>query len=127
MKVIMDGKKKILLVDDDQFLVDLLAEKVQKAGYEAIKASNGNQAIELVAQNKPHLILLDLMMPGMDGLSVLRNIKSNEEHKNIPVIILTNLSDPTVVSEIKNNGGSGFLLKDEQTLDTIVQAIQNLV
>ncbi len=123
----MNTKKKILLVDDDQFLVDLLSEKVTKAGYEALKAHNGTDAIEVVSKNKPDLILLDLMMPGMDGLSVLKNLKGNEVNKNIPVIILTSLSDPSVASEIKNNGGSGYLLKDEHTLDGIVQAIQNLV
>lgn len=123
----MEGKKKILLVDDDQFLVDLLAEKLGKAGFETFKAHNGDEAIEQVSQHKPNLVLLDLMMPGMDGLSVLKSLKANEEHKGIPVVILTNLSDPSVVSEIKNQGGSGYLLKDDQTLDNIVQAVQNLV
>jgi two-component system, OmpR family, response regulator len=119
--------KKVLLVDDDQFLVDLLAEKIKKAGFEAFTANTGDEAITQVTQNQPDLILLDLMMPGMDGLSVLKKLKSTDEHKNIPVVVLTSLSDPSVVNEIKNFGGSGYLLKDDHTLDTIVQAIQNLV
>jgi two-component system, OmpR family, response regulator len=127
MKSQMNAGKKVLLVDDDQFLIDLLAEKIKKAGFEAFTANTGDEAIAQVTQNRPDLILLDLMMPGMDGLSVLKKLKSTEEHKNIPVVVLTSLSDPSVVNEIKSHGGSGYLLKDDHTLDTIVQAIQNLV
>lgn len=120
-------KKKVLVVDDDQFLQDIICEKLEKAGIACTKAYDGYEAIEAINKEKFDLILLDLIMPGMDGITVTKKLKSQEETKAIPILILTNLSDDSIVSKIKEFGGAGYLIKNEQNIDAIVEAINNII
>jgi CheY-like chemotaxis protein len=115
------------VVDDDQFLIEVLMEKLKLSGFSTNGASNGTQALELVEKNRPDLILLDLIMPGMNGMEVLQKLKGNDSTKHIPVIILTNLADSEVISQIKEAGGSGYLIKDTQNINEIVEAVKNLI
>ena len=80
---------KILIVDDLPDNSNLLARLVKDQGYEASVAFNGPQALELAAAERPDVILLDVMMPGMDGIEVCRRLKADEELRNIPVILVT--------------------------------------
>jgi len=86
-------KPRILIVDDDEQNLTLLSIKMEREGYEVAKASNGFEAIDRVCSYKPDLIIMDVMMPGMDGYEALRRIKSNEESRYIPVIMLTGRTD----------------------------------
>ena len=119
--------KKILVVDDDQFLVDLVFDKLTKSGFTVSKALDGVQALEIAQKEKLDLILLDLIMPGMDGIATLKKLKENERTKTIPVIILTNLNDDQLINQIKQFGGQGYLIKNEHNIDTIVEAVNNLI
>lgn len=121
------NNKKIMVVDDDQFLVDLITEKLMKAGYETMSAFDGTTALRKIAEEKPDLVLLDLLMPGVDGVTVLESLKKNPDTKNTPVIILTNLPDDNLMDKIKSEGGAGYLLKNEHNIDAVVDAIKNLV
>ncbi len=80
---------KILIADDDPRSIKLLNFRLKGMGHEAIYALNGREALEIAAKEKPDLILLDVMMPVMNGFQVLRKLKLQEETKNIPVIMLT--------------------------------------
>lgn len=80
---------KILVVDDEEHIVELLKFNLENSGYKVITANNGNDAITLAKENKPNLILLDLMIPGIDGLDVCKEIKKNNETNNIAIIMLT--------------------------------------
>ncbi len=122
----MSGKK-IMVVDDDQFLVDLITEKLVKAGFDTITAFDGTTALKKISEEKPDLILLDLLMPGIDGVSVLESLKKDPETKNTPVIVLTNLPDDSLMDKIKDKGGSGYLLKNEHNIDAVVDTVKNLV
>jgi DNA-binding response OmpR family regulator len=86
-----DPPAKILIVDDEPFNVDLLEQELADLGYHTISASNGKEALEKVAAEAPDLILLDVMMPGMNGLTVCRILKEQEETQLIPVVIMTAL------------------------------------
>lgn len=119
--------KSILLVDDDQFLVEVLTEKLKKSGFATTGVSNGAQALEYIEKNTPDLVLLDLIMPGMNGMETLQKLKGDEKTKKIPVIILTNLADSEVISQIKESGGSGYLIKDTQNIEEIIESIKNLI
>lgn len=121
------GGKKIMVVDDDQFLVDLIVEKLVKAGFDTTTAFDGTSALKKISEEKPDLILLDLLMPGLDGVTVLESLKKNPETKNTPVIILTNLPDDNIMNRIKRKGGSGYLLKNEHNIDAVVDTVKNLV
>src|SRR4029079_12189866 len=84
-----DQRKKILLVDDDDSLRMIAREALQYQNYVVIEASDGNQAVELLRVHKPDLVLLDIMLPGMDGLKIAQIVKSNISTSHIPVIFLT--------------------------------------
>lgn len=83
---------KVLIIDDDQLLVTMYEEKFEKDGYEVSTAFNGEEGLKKIKKEKPTLVLLDIMMPKMNGLEVLETIKKDRKIKNIPVILLTNLA-----------------------------------
>ena len=81
--------KKILAVDDERHIVRLVEVNLQRAGYEVVTAYDGREALEKVKSENPDLVVLDVMMPYMDGFEVLKNLKSDPETAEIPVIMLT--------------------------------------
>ncbi len=83
---------KILVVEDENFLLDLYQTKLIQEGYEVLIGSNGVEGVELATKHLPDLILLDILMPEIDGYAMLKKIKANHKTKNIPVIIFSNLS-----------------------------------
>lgn len=121
------NSKRVLIVDDDQFLVSALKERFEKIGFLTSTAYDGNEALEKVSKDSPDLILLDLIMPGMDGVSVLKKLKSDNKTKDIPIVILTNLVDDSLASQIKEQGGSGYFLKNEHNFDAVIEAVKNLI
>ena len=88
----MSGRSKILIVDDEPFNVDYLEQELQDLGYETASATNGQEALQKIATEAPDLILLDIMMPLMDGLAACRILKANEETRLIPIVIMTALN-----------------------------------
>ncbi|MFH1826673.1 MAG: response regulator [bacterium] len=88
-----EQKKTILIVDDDQNIADLIASPLRDLGFEVTTVTDGYQAVNEAQANKPSLILLDVVMPKMDGFKVCRLIKFNEDLKNIPIIMMTSLSE----------------------------------
>lgn len=87
------ASKTILAVDDEENILELIRYNLEFNGYKVISANSGEKALELLEQNTVDLCLLDLMLPGIDGMEVLRNIRSNNTYKKLPVIILTAKSD----------------------------------
>ena len=85
--------KSVLIVDDEKDIVDLVAYNLAKEGFKALKAYNGEQALELARTGKPHLILLDLMLPGIQGLEVCKILRSKPETTSVPIIMLTAKGD----------------------------------
>jgi len=105
------GRSKILIVDDEPFNVDYLEQELEDLGYETVSASNGQEALAKVAAEAPDLILLDVMMPVMDGFTVCRILKEHEDTRLIPIIIMTALD--AVADRIKGikAGADDFLTK----------------
>jgi two-component system, OmpR family, alkaline phosphatase synthesis response regulator PhoP len=99
--------EKILVVDDHKEMVDLIEDSFRLRGYQVVGASNGQEALAKVYQEKPDLVLLDVMMPLIDGYEICQTLKSNEETKNIPVILITvkgNESDIERGFEVRADG-----------------------
>jgi DNA-binding response OmpR family regulator len=107
----MVKRPKILIVDDEPFNVDYLEQELEDLGYETISAANGRKALERVAAEAPDLILLDVMMPIMDGFAVCRTLKGNEDTRLIPIVIMTALDG--IEDRIKGieAGADDFLTK----------------
>ena len=117
----MENKVKdtILITDDDINSLNVIIELLDKSGYKTIVATNGFAAIEKAMAASPDLILLDVMMPGMDGFETCWKLKENEELKNIPVIFISAFSE--TVNKIKGfkSGGVDFITKPFQNEEVI--------
>jgi CheY-like chemotaxis protein len=107
------NSQKILIVDDEQLMHVLYRRPLQQAGYELLTASSGQEALEVVSREAPQLIIMDIMMPGMDGLSTIRALRASEAGQKIPVIVATaNLERyTTAIRESQNSGAVSFLSK----------------
>ncbi|HEX8550746.1 MAG TPA: response regulator [Abditibacteriaceae bacterium] len=103
--------KQILVVDDEPNVVSVLRIMLEHAGYKVSTAGNGVQALESVAASRPDLILLDQMMPQMDGTQVLRNLKGRDETKDIPVVILSAKDEPADLMKGWESGTDLYLVK----------------
>ena len=105
--------RKILIVDDDPVVHMLYKRHLEREGFELLMARNGVEALDVAAQRKPDLILMDVMMPTKDGLSALRELKQNEATRGVPVIVMTaNVAEySTSIQESKIGGAEGFLTK----------------
>jgi len=103
--------KKILAVDDERHIVRLVQINLQKEGYDVTTASNGREALEKVAENKPDLIVMDVMMPEMDGFEALKRLKENPETAEVPVIMLTAKAQDADVFRGWQSGADLYLTK----------------
>lgn len=116
--------KKILCVEDDVFLADAIARKMQMQGANFILAKTGEEALLYIEKELPDLILLDIILPGMSGFDVLKQIKADERTKNVPVILLTNLGERADRERGMELGASLFLVKAMISLDEVVNEVQ---
>lgn len=107
----MTKGKTIAIIDDDEFLLDMYATKLQKVGYDVLTYKTGVEALRDLPKKKAALILLDIVMPEMDGIDVLQQLKQNEQTKKTPVILLTNLDDEKVRKKGAEGGALYFLNK----------------
>lgn len=103
--------KKILLVDDDVYIRDLYAEVLKDEQYDVFIAADGEEALSMIDQNPFDLILLDVMMPKVDGIQVLTKVKSDEKTKSTPVIMLTNFGQEDLIKQAVTAGSTDYLLK----------------
>lgn len=123
----MADKKSILLVEDDTFVSDIYQTKLGEEGFEVIFAENGVEAMKELEKKVPDIILLDIVMPYMDGMEVLKKLKDNNKWKNVPVILLTNLSEKDKVEEGLSLGASDYLIKSHFTPAEVVQKVNDLL
>ncbi len=114
-------KKKVLVVDDEQDLRDAISTALAYEGFEVVSARDGEEGLALAESQLPDLILLDIMMPKIDGIEMLRRMRSTEWGKKIPVIVMTMLDDMGKMAEVMEAGGDEYLVKTKIPLGTIVQ------
>ena len=119
-------KKKILIIEDDEFLQGLAATKLDKGGFEVSSASNGETGYKLLDTMKFDCILLDLMLPDANGMDILEKIRKEGAHKDTPVVIFSNLSDPEVMERGQKLGAADFMVKSNFTLDEVVEKVTEL-
>lgn len=119
--------KKIMWVEDDRFLSDIIARKLSTTNCSLVHANDGEEALEILPKEMPDIILLDILLSGMDGFEILKRIKENEKTKAIPVIMLSNLGQKSDIDKGKDLGAARFLIKATVTLDEIVDEIKNVL
>ena len=102
---------KILIVDDEQGIVDLLVDNLSDEGFDVTSANNGASALVEIYRDRPDVLVLDLMLPVLNGYQVLRELKSHPTTKNIPIIMLTAISSKEVEETVRQLGGDHYLTK----------------
>lgn len=119
--------KKILIIEDDKFLRELIAQKLLKDNYDIAEAVDGEAGMKSVKEEKPDLILLDLILPGIDGFEVLARVKADPMLSQIPVIILSNLGQKDDIERGLKMGAVDYLIKAHFTPAEIISKIKGVL
>ena len=119
-------KKRILIVDDEPDLVETLSFRLEASGYEVIKADDGQKGLDKARSEKPDLIILDLMLPKLDGYKVCRMLKFDEAYKNIPIILFTARAQEQDKKIGQDVGADGYITKPFEP-QVLLAKIQELI
>ncbi|MCK5027307.1 MAG: response regulator [Candidatus Pacebacteria bacterium] len=117
------GQRKVLVVEDDKFLRELFVRKMFNEGFDVESAIDAEQVFEILANKKPEVILLDLILPGVDGFEILSQIKKDDNLKDIPVMVISNLGQKEDIDKAMALGAVDFLIKANYTLDEIISRV----
>lgn len=123
----MDSKKKILLVEDEQSLAKLYEMALIEGGFEVEKAADGEEGLVKAREYSPVLALVDVMMPKLSGIEVLKRLKADEETKNIIVVMLTNFGQEHLIKEAFDNEAADFILKYQSTPREVSQRVTQIL
>ncbi len=121
-----EDPRLVLVVDDEQDVREMVARKLVQSGFEVITAENGQQALELVAQMHPDLVLLDIAMPGMSGFDVCRTVKADQDQPSPPVIFLSARAQPEDVDEGLAAGAADYVVKPFSPADLVRRTVSVL-
>lgn len=116
--------KKILVVEDELALSQVLSDRFTEEGFEVQTAADGEEGLQKATEWKPDLVLLDIVMPKMDGMTMLHKLRATPVGKTMPVILLTNLSDTEDVYDAMANGVYDFLVKSHWDLEDLIHEVQ---
>jgi len=120
-------KKKILIVEDEPKLLKAISEKLEREGFEVLRAVNGQEGVNIALDQHPDMILLDIIMPIMDGITALNNIRDDAWGKDVPIMMLTNLSGGVEVSKCIQRGVHDYLVKSDWKLSDVVKEINKRI
>ena len=123
----MTDLKKVLIVEDDVLLLEILARNFSKSGFDVNIAINGEECMKVLGSIKPDIVLLDIVMPVMDGFEVMQQIRSSTELSAVPVIVLSNLGREEDIQRAKDLGAKGFMIKSNFTVDEIVAKVSDIL
>lgn len=118
---------KILLVEDEPFLTDIYTTKLEKSGYKVKLVTEGDKVLDALEEFKPNLLVLDIILPNLDGWEVLKKMREKEEFKKLPVIILSNLSQKQEVMKGLDLGATKYLIKAHYTPTELVEEIKKIL
>lgn len=118
---------KVLIVEDDSFIVDMYTTKLELEGFHVVSAEDGLKGLEVAKREKPTIILLDILMPKMDGFAFLEEAKKDAEIKDIPVLLLTNLGQKEDVQKGYELGAVGYLIKAHFMPSEVVEKIKQIL
>ena len=121
------SRKRILIVEDDRFLRRACQARLEQQGYDILTAQDGEEALQAARAENPDLVLLDLLMPKLNGLEVLRILRGDEGTRGMPVIVLSNSSRQEDVNTIRSLGISGYFVKANLSLQDLTQLVEELL
>ncbi|MEK9182406.1 MAG: response regulator [Patescibacteria group bacterium] len=115
---------KILIIEDDNFLLSLIVEKFIQLGFDAEAASDGEEGLNKILNNKYDLVLLDMILPKMDGFKVLENVKKNQTLKDLPIVVTSNLYDKNDIDRAVSLGAADYIIKAYNSPENIVDRVR---
>jgi DNA-binding response OmpR family regulator len=119
--------KKILVAEDDKFLANAYRVKLTKSGYEVKMVSDGEEVIKALSEYTPDLIILDLMMPKVDGFAVLKEVRRNDGWKNIPILVASNLGQSEDIVKATKLGAVDYIVKTDLSMKKMILKIKGIV
>lgn len=119
--------KKILIIEDDKFLRELIVRKLTQEGFETVEAIDGEEGLRKIKEEKPNLVLLDLILPTIDGFEVLTRIKEDPTLVSSPVIVLSNLGQREDIERSLKLGAIDYLVKAHFTPNEIIEKVKNVL
>ena len=119
--------KKILIVEDDPFILEMYRAKLASIGYKILVARDGLEGMELVKKDKPNLVVLDIVLPGMGGFEILRALKRDSQLKKISILVLTNLEEKKDMEKGFKLGADDYLVKSYFTPTEVISKIEALL
>jgi len=119
--------QKILIIEDDKFLRDLIQQKLHKEGFVTSIAIDGEEGVKSAQSEQPQLVLLDLILPGIDGFEVLKKLKADPKTATIPIIVLSNLGQKEDMDRTLKGGAEDFMVKAHFTPSEIVEKVRSML
>lgn len=118
--------RKILIVEDDAMIAEIYQKKFSESGFEVRMAENGEKVLDMLKKETVELVLLDLVMPGMDGFEVIENLRKGNYDQNIKIIVFSNLSQKEDKERAAELGANGFIVKSDYTPNDLVKEVERL-
>jgi len=118
---------KVLIVEDDQFLAELITKKLDEEGFDVVYAADGEKGWVAAQKDKPDIILLDLLLPGIDGFEVMENIKKDENLSKIPIIVISNYGQESKIQRAMSLGAKDYLVKANFTTGEIADKVRSVL
>ena len=118
---------KLLLVEDDEILIRMYRTKLERENFEVDTAQDGEECLTKIREFKPDIVLLDIVMPKLNGLDVLKRVKAQPELKGIPVVILTNAPVHIAAKECLQLGALGYIIKSDNTPSEVVKKVREFL
>jgi len=119
--------KKILLIEDDPLLIDIYTTKLQQSGFDVKAVEHGEKAVAAIQQERPDIVLLDIVLPHVDGWEILQQVQASEELKRIPIVILSNLGQKEEIEKGLRLGAVRYLIKAHYTPSQVVEEVVKLI
>ena len=119
-----NAPKKLLIVEDDFYISDIYKTEAKRKGYIVYTAGDGEEALSLTKISRPDIILLDIMLPKVNGIDVLRTIRTWQGFSQIPVVFITNVGDSQTYQQAMQAGATDYLVKAQNTPEQIIDALQ---
>lgn len=121
-----DGPHRILVVEDDRFLRKAAEAALRRQGFTVLTAQDGEEGLRMARAEVPDLILLDLIMPGLQGFEVLRLLKADAGTSQIPIIVLSNLGQESDMKQALDGGAEAYLVKANLALDDLIKRVKEV-
>lgn len=118
---------RILIAEDEEVLLNVLKDRFEAEGWEVFVAKNGEEATNSIAKNSLDLVMLDLLMPKKDGFEVLKEVRSNAELKNLPIIVLSNLGGDEDIKKAIQLGANDYFVKTQHPMSEVVEKVKKVL